>query len=222
MGAPSGVVAPPMTVGTGTVAEPPPGPVIVIVPLEPTGIPESVNEPSGRVVAVIGVPLIGLIKVTVAPGKGSPVLPLMTVPETPPVGTRLIVGITVVNEGKIGAGTGALADVPGAVAVMLPVELTGRERKTKLPLAAVVAVAVVPVTGSVYVTVAPAIGRPVEELTITPEAPPLGKAVGTREIFGITVVPPTVTIAGTGTLAVVPGAEAETVPVELTGNPTKA
>jgi len=222
MGVPSGVVVPPVMVGTGTVAELPLGPVTVILPVEPTGMPESVNEPSWPVVVVIGVPLIGLIKVTVAPGNGSPVLPLMTVPDTPPVGTRVMFGISVVVKAVIGAGTGALAEVPGANAVMLPVELTGKLRKAKVPLGAVVVVAVVPVTGSVYVTVAPAIGSPVEELMITPEAPPVGDGVGTREIFDKAVVPPAVTTAGTGTLAVVPGAEAETVPVELTGSPAKA
>jgi hypothetical protein len=105
---------------------------------------------------------------------------------------------------------------------MLPVRLTGRLKNIKLPFPAVDVVRVRPVTGSVYLTVAPSIGRPVEELMITPDAPPVGVGVTVRTIAGKALVTSGTTTAGIGMLAVIPGAETVILPLELIGNPIKA
>ncbi len=65
------------------------------------------------------------------------------------MGTNVIIGRAVVRPVITGAGIGALAWLPGAVTVTAPLELTGRFIIRNVPLAPVVAVAVVLVKGSV-------------------------------------------------------------------------
>jgi len=65
------------------------------------------------------------------------------------LGTNVIVGRAVVIPAITGAGIGALAWLPGAVTVTVPVELTGRFIIRNVPPAPVIAVAFVLVIGSI-------------------------------------------------------------------------
>lgn len=149
---------------------------------------------------------------------------LTTTPLTAPVGvelgTNVIVGRGVIEPATTAAGIGALAWLPGAVTVTAPLELTGKFTMRYVPLAPVIAVAVVPKTGSVKVAVAPEIGKPVAELTTMPETDPV-VGMGGRVILGTVTVAPAITTTGSGTLAIKPGACAVTVPALVTGTPRK-